>query len=253
MIDCRHSRQNSSAFGGAAFCVGRHPVSVGGQGAATSTIPIVFSAFTDPVRNGLVTSLARPGGNATGMSLPTSGLIAKNVKIMKDVMPTASVVALLINPSRPDAAFLTQEAQTAASTLGIKIPVLNASADQGLEAAFTKLATLRASALVVHGAPFFETGREKIVALSAKQRIPAAYAWGDNVLAGGLLSCGPSLTDAYRQAATYAGRILKGERPADLPVQEPRTFELAINLKTTKALGLAVPPWIVARADEVIE
>jgi putative ABC transport system substrate-binding protein len=221
--------------------------------AATSTIPIVFSGASDPVRNGLVTSLARPRGNVTGMSTLTPGLAAKSVELMKELVPTASVVACLINPSRLDAGYLSQEVQAAANVVGIQLPVLNASTEQELDAAFAELAKLRANALVVHGDPFFDSRREKIVALSAQHAIPATYAWREYVVAGGLMSYGTSLTDSYRQAALYVGRILKGEKPADLPVQEPRKFELVINLKTVKTLGLTIPQSILLRADEVIE
>ena len=221
--------------------------------AATSTIPIVFSAVNDPVRNGLVTSLAQPGGNVTGMSVLTAGLAAKSVELLKELVPKATVIAILMNPISPNAAFLSQEAHAAASAVGIQVPVLNASTEQELEAAFADLARLRANALVVFGDPFFDSRRAKIVELSARHTIPVSYPWREYVLQGGLMSYGTSLTDAYRQAAIYAGRILKGENPANLPVQEPRKFELVINLNTAKALDLTFPQSIVLRADEVIE
>jgi putative ABC transport system substrate-binding protein len=234
------------------FTAGGPPPALAAK-AATSTIPIVFSAASDPVRNGLVTSLARPGGNVTGMSTLTPELAAKSVELMKELMPTASVVAYLMNPTLTDAAHLSRETQAAASGVGVQVHVLNATTEQDLDGAFADLARLQANALVVHSDPFFDSRREKIVALSARHAIPAAYAWREYVLAGGLVSYGTSLTEAYRQAAIYAGRILKGEKPVDLPVQQPRKFELVFNLKTAKTLGLTVPPALLARADEVIE
>jgi putative ABC transport system substrate-binding protein len=220
---------------------------------ATSAIPIVFSAANDPVRNGLVTSLAQPGGNVTGMSTLTTGLAAKSVQLLKELMPSARVIACLMNPSSPSAAFVAQEAQAAASAMQIQVPVLYATTEQDLDAAFAGLGNLGADALVVYGDPYFDSRRERIVALSARYAIPASYAWRENVLAGGLMSYGTSLTDAYRRAAIYAGRILKGEKPADLPVKEPTKFEFVINLKTAKTLGLTVPQSLLIQANEVIE
>src|SRR5207247_8315115 len=193
-----------------------------------------------------------PGGNVTGMSTLTTGLAPKSVELLKELTPTAGVIACLMNSSSPSAAFVSQEAQAAASAMRIQVPVFYASTEQDLEAAYGELSKVRADALVVYGDPYFDSRRERIVALSARHAIPASYAWREYVLAGGLMSYGTSLTDAYRQAAMYAGRILKGEKPADLPVQEPTKFELAINLKTAKSLRLTVPPSLLARADEVV-
>jgi ABC-type uncharacterized transport system substrate-binding protein len=234
------------------FTAGGTPSALAAK-AATSTIPIVFSAVTDPVRHGLVTSLAQPGGNLTGMSTPTTGLAVKSVELMKELIPPAGVIAVLINPSSPSHAYVSREAQAAATAVGIQVPLLNASTEQELDTAFAELAQLRTNALVVYGDPFFDSRREKIIALSARHAIPATYSWREYVLAGGLMSYGTSLTDSYRQAAIYAGRILKGEKPADLPVQEPRKFELSINMKVAKAHGLTIPQSILLRADELIE
>ena len=234
------------------FAAGGPPSALAAK-AATSTIPIVFSGTNDPVRHGLVASLARPGGNVTGMSTVTTGLVAKSVQFMRELVPTANVVAYLLNPALADAAYLSRETQAAASAAAIQVVVVNASTEGEVHAAFADLARLQANALVVHSDPFFDSLREKIITLSARYAIPTAYVWREHVLAGGLMSYGASLTDNYRRAAVYAGRILKGEKPADLPVQEPTKFELVFNLKTARSLGLTIPPTLLARADEVIE
>jgi putative tryptophan/tyrosine transport system substrate-binding protein len=221
--------------------------------AATSAIPIVFSADSDPVGLGLVASLNRPGGNVTGMSLFASDLWAKNVELLKELVPTASVMAYLVNPSSPNVAGYLKGAAQAASALGIDIHLLNASTEHELDEAFAALAKLRAGGLIVPNEPFLDSQRDRITALAASNAVPALYNLREYVVAGGLASYGPSLPDSYRRAAMYAGRILKGEKPADLPVQVPTKFEFVINLKTAKALGLIVPPTLLARADEVIE
>ena len=233
------------------FAAGGPPAALAAK-AATSTIPIVFSA-SDAVRHGLVTSLARPGGNVTGMSNLTIGLAAKSVELIKEMVPTAAIVAYLVNPASPSAVPAGQEAQAAGSKLGIQVHLLNASTLDGLEAAFTELTKLRVGGLVVYGDPFFDSQRDRIVALSARHAVAASYAWREYVVAGGLASYGTSLIELYRQGAVYVGRILKGEKPSDLPVQDPSKFELTINLKTAKALELTVPPSVLARADEMIE
>lgn len=221
--------------------------------ATTSTIPIVFSGTSDPVGLGLVASLNQPGGNVTGMSLFTLTLVAKSVALMNELVPTATVVAYVVNPSNPSAKLEAKEAQAAASALGIQIHVLNASTNEDLDAAFAGLAKLHAGVLVVPADAFFDSHRERLVTLSARHEVAAIYPWRDYVVAGGLMSYGSSLTDNYRRAGIYAGRILKGERPADLPVQQPTKFELVINLKTAKTLGLTIPQSLLLRADEVIQ
>jgi putative tryptophan/tyrosine transport system substrate-binding protein len=236
----------------ALFAAGGPPSALAAQ-AATSTIPVVFSAVNDPVYLGLVASLNRPGGNVTGMSTFVADLGAKSVELLKELVPTAAVIAYLVNPSSPAAEIYAKEALTAARTLGIEVEVLNASTERDLGEAYASLAKLGAGGLVVPGEPFFDSHRETIVALSARYALPAIYGFREFVLAGGLMSYGTSLPDSYRRAGIYVGRILKGEKPADLPVQQPTKFELVINLKTAKALGLEIPPKVLALADEVIE
>jgi ABC-type uncharacterized transport system substrate-binding protein len=220
---------------------------------ATSTIPIVFSAASDPVGLGLVASLNRPGGNLTGMSTLTTQLVAKGVELLKELLPAAAVMAYLVNSSNPSGEAESKAALEAAKALKITLHVLKASTENELDAAFGELANLHADGLVVAGEPFFDSRRQKIVDLAAKLRIPTSYAWRENVIAGGLMSYGTNLADSYRQAGILAGRVLRGEKPADLPVMQPTKFELTINLKTAKSLGVVVPPTLLARADETIE
>jgi putative ABC transport system substrate-binding protein len=220
---------------------------------ATTSIPIVFSAANDPVRQGLVTSLARPGGNITGMSTLTTGLVLKRLELIKGILPKAAMVVLLVNQASPAVYQIADETQAAAKQLRINVPVLSASSEQELDQVFEGLPKLHADALVVYGDPYFDSRRDKIVTLCMQQRLPACYPWREYVLAGGLMSYGTSLTGAYRQAAIYVGRILKGEKPGDLPVQEPTRFELVISLKTAGALGIHLPPALLAQADEVLE
>jgi putative ABC transport system substrate-binding protein len=221
--------------------------------AATSTIPIVFSAANDPVRLGLVASLARPGGNVTGMSTLTTGLAMKGLQFVTELVPKATVFAFLMNPSNPAAALVTQEAREAEQQLGVKVELLSAATESELEASFATLKGLNAGGVVVYADPFFDSQRDLIVALSARYAVPAIYAWRDYVTSGGLMSYGSSLAGSYERVAAYVGRILGGEKPADLPVQQPAVFELVINLKTAKALDLTVPPLLLAEANEVIE
>jgi putative ABC transport system substrate-binding protein len=234
------------------FAAGGPPSALAAK-VATSTIPIVFSATSDPVRFGLVASLNRPGGNITGMSTLVPELAGKTIEILKEMVPAAAVIAYLINPSNPTSTIVSKAAQDAAGSLGIKLHVLNAGTVEQLDELFASSAKLRPDALVVVGEPFFDSQRERIVALSARYRLAGCYPWREYVLAGGLLSYGTNLPDSYRQAGVYVGRILKGEKPADLPVMLPTKYELVINLKTAKTLGLAIPPTLLARADEVIE
>jgi ABC-type uncharacterized transport system substrate-binding protein len=236
----------------AIFAAGGPPSALAAK-AATSAIPIVFSAVNDPVSLGLVASLNRPGGNVTGMSLIASEMWAKCFQLLKELVPTAAVIAYLVNPTNPSAENYLKGATAGASVRGIDVHVLNASTEHDLDEAFASLEKLRADGLVVPNEPFFDSQRDRIVALSARYAVPAIYSIREYVVAGGLLSYGASLSDSYHRAAVYLGRVLKGEKPADLPVQQPTKFELVINLKTANTLGLTVPPSLLATADEVIE
>jgi putative tryptophan/tyrosine transport system substrate-binding protein len=222
--------------------------------AATTTIPIVFEVGADPVELGLVRSLHRPGRNVTGVSNFSGLLAAKVFELLHGLIPNSSLIAVLVNPTSPNLAQSTTKAmQAAGRALGHQILVVNATTKGEIDAAFAALVQLRAGALAVGGDAFLNSRREQLVALAAWHGVPAAYPWPEYVTAGGLMSYGPSLVDAYRQAGVYVGLVLKGAKPADLPVMQPTKFKLVINLKTAKALGLAVPPTLLARADEVIE
>ena len=220
---------------------------------ATTTIPIVFSGSDDPVGLGLVESLSHPGGNITGMSLFNATLSAKRLALMHELVPASATIAYLTNPANPGARIEVNSVQEAAKTLSIDVKVLNATNDQEIEKAFADLVAQHVGAVIVAGEPFFDSRRAFIVGLAAKHAIPASYGWRENVAIGGLVSYGTSINDSYRNAGIYCGRILKGERPADLPVMQPTKFELTINLKTAKSLGLNVSPALLTGADEVIE
>jgi putative ABC transport system substrate-binding protein len=220
---------------------------------ATATIPIVFMVGTDPVADGLIATLARPGGNLTGASMLAFDLTPKRLELLLDLVPQARVIALLVNPNNAYAEHMIGDAQEAARTKGVQLPILKASTESEIDAAFASLGQLHAHALVVDPEPFFGSRIEQFVALASRYVVPAIYAWRQYATAGGLISYGPSLVAASRQLGTYTGKILNGAKPADLPVEQPTTLELVVNLKTAKALGLAVPQSILARADEVIE
>jgi len=223
---------------------------------ATTTIPIVFTSVGDPVEEGLVTSLARPGGNITGFSVAVPDLIGKWLELLREAVPGASRVALLLKPdAMPDNAreVRLQEADASARALGVGLQVFEARGREDFEAAFADMSKARAGALVVWPTPLFQQERRRLGDLAAEHRLPAVFEFRTNVEAGGLMSYGPSLHDINRRAGTYVSKILKGTKPSDLPVEQPTKFELVINLKTAKALAIAVPPSLLGRADEVIE
>ena len=218
---------------------------------ATSTIPIVFAVGGDPVRTGLVASLSRPGGNATGVSLLTTETEAKRLGLLSELVPSAAVIGVLINPQGAGAQ--SQEVQEAARAIGRQVRIANAGNDRELEVAFSTLVQQRANALLVGADPFFDTRRDRIVALAAQFKLPAIYQFRDYAVAGGLMSYGISITDGYRQVGIYTGRVLKGTKPADLPIYQSIKFEAVVNLKTAKALGLSIPDSVLVLADDVIE
>jgi putative tryptophan/tyrosine transport system substrate-binding protein len=220
---------------------------------ATSTIPIVFIAVADPVGAGLVPSLARPGGNLTGFSNLTIELTPKRLELLCELVPRATVIALLVNPDNKMTEPYIRAMQEAARVKGIQLPILRAVTEAEIDTAFASLGQLQAGGLVVAADAFFVSRREQLVALASRYAVPATYEGRMFTAVGGLISYGIDNVAVTRQAGVYAGRILKGAKPADLPVQQPTTFELVVNLKTAKALGLTVPPSILARADEVIE
>jgi putative ABC transport system substrate-binding protein len=233
------------------FAAGGPPAAFAAK-TATTTIPVVIVS-SDPVRLGLVASLARPGGNITGVSLFAPTIWGKQLDLLKQVLPKARVIAVLINPTNPNAAIYANEAAAAGRVLGIEVPVLKASTGEGLAQAFASLAKLGAGGLVVPAEGYFDSRRDRVVALSAQHSIAGCYPWREYAVTGGLMSYGNNLPHAYRQAGNYVGRILKGEKPADLPVVQPTTFDFVVNLKTAKALGLTIPASLLALADDVIE
>jgi len=222
--------------------------------AATTTIPIVFLVNEDPVRLGLVASLARPGGNLTGMNILTAEVTAKRLDLLRELMPSATRVGVLVNPVNAAGTETTlRDVTAAARTTGLQVKVLNASTSREIEAAFISLMHERPDALFVGAEPYFYSRRVQLAVLAASHRLPAIYSQRDFAEAGGLMSYGTNIADAHRQIGIYAGRILKGAKPTDLPVVQASKFELVINLPTARALGLEIPPMLLARADEVIE
>ena len=232
--------------------VGGEPSARAAQ-AATATIPIVAIFSADPVASGLVPSLRRPGGNLTGISDLTTTLEAKRLGLLRELVPQATTFAIVLNPSFPASTQQLKDLEEAARPIGIQLRILRASTDEEIELAFASIAQLHLPAFAIASDPFLLTRRDKIVALAARYSVPGIYFFRDFAVAGGLMSYGTSLIEAYRQIGVYAGRILKGEKPADLPVVQSTKFELVINLKIAKALGLDVPLGLTAAADEVIE
>src|SRR5215472_3455448 len=220
---------------------------------ATSTIPIVFMGSGDPVGEGLIASLARPGGNLTGFSNLFVELHPKRLELLSELIPQARVIALLVNPNGPSAERIIRDTKEAARAKELQLAVLKAGTEDEIDAAFASLAELHARGVVVAGDAFFANRLDQLVSLASRHAVPAIYMWSDFTAAGGLISYGIDNIDVWRHAGIYAGRILRGEKPADLPVQQPTRFELVVNLKTAKTLGITVPPSILARADEVIE
>jgi putative ABC transport system substrate-binding protein len=221
--------------------------------AATSTIPIVFVVGFDPLTFGLVTSLNRPNGNLTGISVMDVEIGPKRLELLHELIPTATVMALLVNPTTPAAKVMARDVQAAARALGLRLHVLHAASDSDFDPAFASAAQLQAGALIIGGDPFFTSRSRHLGELTVARRIPTIYEFREFAEAGGLISYGTSLADAYRQVGVYTGRVLKGEKPSDLPVQQATKVELILNLKTAKALGITVPISLLGRADEVIE
>ncbi len=221
--------------------------------AATATIPIVFTTGNDPVEGDLVASLAHPGGNATGVSFVPAELAAKRLELLHQLVPNATVIAMVLNPGFVNAESRARKVQEAARSFGLQLHVLSARTEQEIDAAFATLAKLRAGALLVDSDPFFNTRRDQLAALAARYAVPAIYDVRETVVAGGLMSYAGSIPEAFRQAGIYTGRILNGAKPADLPILQPTKVELVINLRTAKTLGLTIPQSLLLRADEVIQ
>ena len=220
---------------------------------ATSTIPVVFTSGDNPVQIGLVTSMNRPGGNLTGVHVLFTELESKKLGLLREIVPQAGLVAALVNSSRPVAKSQEMELQTAAQKFGQQIQIIHAENERDIESAFASMAQLKVCGLLVAADPFFNAKRDQIVSLAAKNALPAIYEQRPFAIAGGLMSYGTNLANGYRQAGIYTGRILKGEKPADVPVSQSTKFELVLNLKTAKTLGLTVPSGVLSIADEIIE
>ena len=220
---------------------------------ATTTIPIIFNVGYDPVISGLVPSLNRPGGNVTGVTVLGVEVAPKLLQVLHEWVPTATIIAALVNPTNPNAETLSRDLQAAARTLGLQLHILHASTERDFDTVFASLVQMRAGALVINNDAFFLSRTEQLAALTVRHAVPPIFAYREFTAAGGLMSDGGSLTEAYRLTGVYTGRILKGEKPADLPVMRSTKFEFLINLKTANALGLEVPPTMLALANEVIE
>ena len=220
---------------------------------ATSTIPVVFASVGDPVGDGLVASLARPGGNLTGVSIIGVELMPKRLELLRELVPQARVIALLVNPNNPNAEHMTRDVQGAARADRVQVRILTARSESDIDAAFASLINQHADALIIGGDAFFNSRLDQLAALATRHAVPAIYGRGEFAGAGGLIAYGPSNAAAYRQAGIYAGKILKGAKPADLPVEQATKFELVINLKTAKALEVTIPQSLLLRADEVIQ
>jgi putative ABC transport system substrate-binding protein len=234
------------------IATGSMPSALASKG-ATSTIPIVFETGIDPVKAGLVASFARPGGNLTGVCMLTAELMPKQFELLYELIPQGSAISLLVNPTSSNAERMISDVQEAARAKRVHLDILKAATESAIDSAFTGLVQLHAPALVVAPDPFFLSRREQLVALASRDAIPTVYPLREFAASGGLISYGANITAAFHLLGTYAGRVLKGEKPGDLPVQQPTIFELVVNLKTAKALGLTVPQLILGRADEVIE